>query len=135
MPRPAQILLVLVASACMALGSPVCCLVDSGCCGTEHAEQVAPEKGCCSHCAPEKPAKPVKPATPAPKPCQDQHSCACKSHAAAAAVDAHAVATPLAAIADLPVLVLDAPRTAPAPATVSRAAPPGPVQLSLPLLL
>lgn len=135
MPRLAGILLVLVASASMALGSPVCCLVESGCCGTEHAEEAALEEGHCPHCAPEKPAKPVRPAKSAPKPCRDQHTCACKSHAPAAAVDAHAVAAPLAAIADLPVLLLDAPQTAHVPTAVFRTPPPGHAQLTLPLLL
>jgi len=132
MPRLAGILLVLVASASMALGSPVCCLVESGCCGSEHAEEAAPEEGCCPRCAPEKPEKPQK---PAPKPCDGDHSCICKSHTAAPAEEAHAVAMPLATAAGLPALAIEAPQAAPAPAAPFRAAPPGHVQLTLPLLL
>lgn len=131
MARLAGILLVLAASASMALGAPVCCLLESGCCGSTHAEEAQPEEGRCPHCPAEKPDQPQK---PAPKPCDGDHACVCKSHTAAAVDDAHAHAAPLATL-DVPEVVPAAPQAAPAPVAVPRAAPPACVQRTLPLLL
>ena len=120
MARLAGILLMLAASAGMALGSPVCCLVESGCCGSGHVEEAQPEEGRCPHCPAEKPEEPQK---PAPQPCDGDHACVCKSHTAVAVDDAHAHAAPLTT-PDIPVL-----------AAAAHTAPPDRVQRTLPLLL
>jgi len=128
MARVLGIVLTLLASASIALGSPHCCLVGTGCCGARTTAQASePKHDCCSHCPREEPGK------PAPKPCEKKE-CTCKhdvaTHSAAAADHA-----PLVAVADVPAVALPAPAAADAAATFHRALPHAPARTSHPLLL
>jgi hypothetical protein len=125
MARTAGIVLFFLASASIALGSPLCCLVGTGCCGTKTAATATETtRDCCSHC--EKPDK------PAPKPCEKK-DCTCKhdvaNHAAAAG---HA---PFVAVHDVPAVALPEILAAEVAATSHRALPLAPARTSHPLLL
>ncbi len=127
MARTAGIVLVVLASAAIALGSPLCCLVGIGCCGAKTTVETSGEKrDCCSHCKRDEPSK------PAPNPC-DKKDCTCKhdvaTHAAAAA---HA---PFVAVYDVPAVALPARAVDGVAATSHRALPPAPARTSHPLLL
>jgi hypothetical protein len=134
--RTAGILLVLLSSASIALGSPLCCILGTGCCRTkasrgagdgEEVEARAEKTGGCPHC------KEHPPGTPAPKPCPKADGCTCKSD-----VTGHAPAAdhaPLPAVADAVAPALPTPAAATAPATAHRALPPSPAPSPHPLLL
>jgi len=93
MARATGILLVLLASASIALGSPLCCLVGHPCCGTEATAEVrdAP-KSCCSNC------KKQQPERPAPKPSPEKKGCMCRDIEHATSAE-H---VPLVAVLDAP---------------------------------
>jgi hypothetical protein len=125
MARTAGILLVLLASASIALGSPLCCVLGTGCCGSA-GKTAESDEGCCPHCPAEKPERPE------PKPC-DKEDCTCKrdvaSHAPSPSEHVPVVAV-LVAPAALP-----APAGAPATADSTRALPTAPSLRTHPLLL
>lgn len=128
MARTAGLVLVLLASASIALGSPLCCLVGTGCCGTKSAATATETtRDCCSHCTRDESTK------PAPKPCPQKKDCTCKhdvaNHAAAAE---HA---PFVAVHDVPAVVLPELLAAEVAATSHRALPLAPPRTSHPLLL
>jgi hypothetical protein len=127
MARTASALLVLLASASIALGSPLCCLIGTGCCaaGTT-VEASKPKHDCCSHCKREQPGK------PAPKPC-DKKDCTCRHDVATHATAAEHV--PLVAVFDVPAVALPERAAADVAATSHRALPLAPVRTSRPLLL
>jgi hypothetical protein len=128
MARTAGILLVLLASASIALGSPLCCIVGAPCCGTKSTAEVSkPEDGCCPHCKPEQPNK------PAPKPCEEKKGCMCKHDTATHAASAEHV--PLVAIFDAPSAALPERAATGTAATSHRASPASPASRSHPLLL
>lgn len=129
MVRVFGVVLTLLASAAIALGSPLCCLVGTGCCGARTTTQASePRRDCCSHCPREEPGK------PAPKPCENKKECTCKhdvaTHSAAAADHA-----PLVAVGHVPAVTLPAPAASDAVATFHRALPHAPAPTSHPLLL
>jgi hypothetical protein len=129
MARTAGVLLVLLASASIALGSPLCCILGASCCGTKMtAEASAQEEQCCPHCKPERPGK------PAPRPCEQKKDCLCK-HDAATHGAASAEHAPLVATLDVPAAALPERAANKATATSHRAAPPSPAPRSHPLLL
>lgn len=74
----AGLVLVLLASASIALGSPLCCIVATGCCGSQATAAPAEKHDCCSHGKKES----------APKPGQEKKDCKCRhdvaTHGAAA---------------------------------------------------
>jgi hypothetical protein len=125
MVRFGGLVLTLFASAAIALGSPVCCLVGTGCCGTK-PETATPERHCCPHCKKEQPGE------PAPKPC-DQKNCACKHDVAAHSAAGEHV--PLVAVFEIPAIALPAPATNGASTTTARALPLPAAPASHPLLL
>ncbi len=105
MARTAGILLVLLASASIALGSPLCCIVGAPCCGTKSTAEASERKDdCCPHC------KRGQPEKPAPKPCEEKKGCMCK-HDAATHAAASAEHAPLVAVLDVPAAPL--PKRAP----------------------
>ncbi len=102
--RNTILILALVANAALAVGSPICCLAPSDCCGmgNEPVAADAPSVSCCSHCpAPTKDETPVASGLPC--------SCHPSDHAVLAHFDvpvpelALALATPRTdyAVADL----------------------------------
>jgi hypothetical protein len=128
MGRVSGVVLTLLASASIALGSPLCCIVGTGCCGTQRTAKASEPRGaCCEHC------KRDERGTPAPKPCEKK-DCTCKhdvaTHATAAADHA-----PLVAVTDVPAAALPAPATADTAAPFHRAVPPSPARATHPLLL
>jgi hypothetical protein len=127
MARGAGFVLLLLATATVALGSPLCCVLGSGCCKAPKVAAAEPERGCCAHC-PKKHRD-----TPAPKPCDDK-GCTCKSDVAA---HGHAPAdhVPAIALAEAPALLPPAPAARPGAAAAHRDAPSAPAQRSHPLLL
>lgn len=128
MARMAGIVLVLLASASIALGSPLCCLIGTGCCGAKATVEASePKHDCCSHGKREEPEK------PAPKPCQDKKDCTCKHDVARHATAADHV--PLVAVFDVPAVALPERAAADVAATSHRALPLAPVRTSRPLLL
>jgi hypothetical protein len=126
--RIAGIPLLLVAVAAIALGSPLCCLLGTGCCGAAQRRVEAQEARGCPHCRHEKP-QPAKPG----KPCE-QKGCTCKSdvapHAGATADHAATVA-----VVEAPALSLSAPAALRVEVAESRALPASPSRNSHPLLL
>lgn len=128
MARTAGILLVLLASASIALGSPLCCIVGAPCCGTKPTSEASERKDdCCPHCKREQPSK------PAPKPCEEKKGCMCKHDATHSAASAeHA---PLVAVLDVPATPLPERAATETRATVDRTLPTSPASRSHPLLL
>lgn len=128
MARMAGILLVLLASASIVLGSPLCCILGASCCGTKAtAEASGSKEDCCPHCKREKPGK------PAPKPCEEKKGCMCKHDATHSAASAeHA---PLVALVDQPAVTLPEIASKGAVATSARAPEASPASRSHPLLL
>jgi hypothetical protein len=127
MVRLGGLVLTLFASAAIALGSPLCCLVGTGCCGAKTVQATGePESQCCPHCNKEQPGK------PAPGPC-DEKKCTCKhdvvSHGSAAE---HAS---LVAVFEVPSVALPAPVTDGAADAAQRALPLSSAPASHPLLL
>jgi hypothetical protein len=128
MARAAAFALLLLATASVALGSPLCCVLGSGCCGkAQRAATAEPERECCPHC-PKKDAE-----APAPKPCDDK-GCTCKSDVAS---HSHATAdhAQVVALAEAPAPLAPAPAVRTAVAVAHAAAPPAPAHRSHPLLL
>jgi len=127
MARVAGIVLVLLASASIALGSPLCCLIGNGCCGAGTTVDASRAKrDCCSH------GKRDEPGKPAPKPSQEKNGCQCKHAATHATVAEHA---PFVAIHDVPAMPLPE-RALEGVATTAHPAPqPSPAPRSHPLLL
>lgn len=128
MARTAGMVLVFLASAAIALGSPLCCLVGTGCCGAKTTVEASDAKhDCCSHCKREEPGK------PAPKPCPQEKGCTCESDVATHAAAAEHAS--FVAVYDVPAVALPERATAGAVATLHRALPPAPARTSHPLLL
>jgi hypothetical protein len=127
MVRAMGLLLVLLASATIALGSPVCCLVGTGCCGAKEQVAEAPvteHDGCCSHA--DRPA-------PAPKAPAEQKPCVCKHDVSTHTLSAeHA---PLVALSDVPAVALPARGATGVAPAAHREAPPAPALPTHPLLL
>ncbi len=128
MARVPGIALVFLASASIALGSPLCCLLGTGCCGAKTTATASDAKpDCCSHCTREESKK------PAPKPCPQEKGCTCKHDVANHAASAeHA---PLVAVFDIPAVALPARAVDGVAATSHRALPPSPARTTHPLLL
>lgn len=127
MARTAGTLLVLLASASISLGGPICCLLGTGC-GSAQATVAAPESkpDCCPRCKREQPTK------PAPKPCEKK-DCTCKHDVATHATSAdHA---PLVAVLDMPLVALPGRAAIDAAPTACHASPGSPAPRSHPLLL
>ena len=117
--------LTILASAAIALGSPLCCLVGTGCCGARAVEAAAkPENRCCSHCKTERPQQ--------PRPAEKKH-CSCKQDVATHATAAEHV--PLVAVFELPAPALPERAAEGAASTAHRALPLAQAPASHPLLL
>lgn len=129
MARMAGILLVLLAGALIALGSPLCCILGVACCGARTTTEATPtDASCCPHCKPEQPAE------PAPKPCEDKKGCVCK-HDVAPHAPTSAEYAPLVATFDVPTATLPGRLATRAESAPTRAAPAAQAARSLPLLL
>jgi hypothetical protein len=126
MVRLGGLVLMLFASAAIALGSPLCCLVGTGCCGIATVETAKAERTCCPHCQKEQPEKPE------PKPC-DQKGCTCKHDVATHGAAGEHV--PLVAVFEIPAVAPPAPATRDASTTSHRALPLSSAPASHPLLL
>ncbi|HEX5137264.1 MAG TPA: hypothetical protein VFY93_09845 [Planctomycetota bacterium] len=130
MARTAGIVLVLLAGASIALGSPLCCVLGANCCGSSAVAQASGKshEGCCSHCRKEQPGK------PAPRPCEGEKDCFCKhdttTHHASSAEHA-----PLVAILDVAAAALPARAAAEMAAPSVRTPRVPPASRSQPLLL
>jgi len=126
----AGIVFVLLTSASIALGSPLCCVLGAPCCGSSATAQVSgtSHEGCCSCCKKEEPGK------PAPKPCENKKDCLCNhdatTHAASSAEHA-----PLVAVLDAATVALPARAATEMAAPSLRTLPAPPAARSLPLLL
>lgn len=128
MARTAGVVLVFFASAAIALGTPLCCLVESGCCGTKTtAEASKPKHDCCSH------GKREAPRNPAPKPCEEKKDCSCKPDATTHPAGAGHM--PLVAVFEVPAIALPERAAADVGAAQHRAPPLAPARASHPLLL
>ena len=106
MARAAGIVLVLLASASIALGSPVCCLVGHPCCGTEATADVrAAPKSCCSHCKKQQTERPAPKPGPAEKKgcmCRDiEHATSAEHVPLVAVLDAPAIGSSVQTVKDL----------------------------------